>query len=205
MTSVEIPGLEESSLKSLREISYYKRFERNEAVFREGDKYRGPFMVTEGTFKIFISGDDGKESILNFFGQGKLLACGPMFLSSDTYPASCSAISDGCLVAFKYPELKTVLDHVPELAHYFVCKTIELMQSLKNKIETITLKTAENRILDYFKSLGAEDHAVSLNIPKNQLAALLDLTPESVSRMINQLTKKGLLLTENDLYKIIKN
>jgi len=201
MTSVEIPELEPKPLFELRNLSHYRRYEKNQSVFREGDRYRGPFIVSEGTFKVFIFGDIGKESILHIFNTGDLVAGGPLFLGGN-YPASCLAMTDGCLVEFDFNGLKALMENDDEIYHYFACKSMELMPHLKEKIFAVTLKSAELRIIDYLKSIGAERKSVKLGIPKNQLAALLDLTPESVSRMFNQLTRKGRLVVEDELYRL---
>lgn len=85
---------------------------------------------------------------------------------------------------------------------FFVTRTVQLIPRLKEKIENLTLKNAEGRIYAYLKSLGADKGPIELDIPKNQIAALLDLTPESLSRVCNQLIAKGLLETNGRTYRL---
>lgn len=187
----------------MRAVSHYRRFEKQQNVFRDGDTYRGPFIVTEGQFKIFMIGEAGKEAILHIFREGEMIAGGPMFLGG-TYPASCAAISDGCVIAFEYDRLKRLLASDETINNFFLTKSMKLIPRLKEKIENLTLKNAEMRIVDYLKSMGADKGPVTLDIPKNQIAALLDLTPESVSRVFGQLVAKEILISDDKTYRLNK-
>lgn len=202
MNSIDFGNLAPASADRLREVAHYKRFSRNEAVFREGDRYAGPFLVSEGQFKIYMLGDDGKESIMHIFRSGELIAGGPMLLGGAGYPAYCAALSDGCLVVFEYDRLKKLIVTDETINAFFVNKSVMLIPRLKDKIENLTLKNAEGRIYAYLKSLGADKGPIELDVPKNQIAALLDLTPESVSRVCNQLVAKGLLETNGKTYRL---
>jgi CRP/FNR family transcriptional regulator len=203
MNTIEFGDLAPESTARLRAIAHYRRISRNEAVFREGDRYAGPFLVNEGQFKVYMLGDDGKEAIMHIFRPGELIAGGPLFLGGGSYPAYCSALSDGCLVAFEYDRLKKLLVADEAVNGFFVGMTVRLIPHLKDKIESLTLKNAEGRIYAYLKSLGADRAAIELDIPKNQIAALLDLTPESVSRICNQLISKGILVVEGKKYRLM--
>lgn len=203
MTSINFQGLPPDRAEILRSVAHYRRFEKQENVFRDGDPYRGPLIVTEGQFKIFMIGEAGKESIMHIFRDGEMIAGGPLFLGG-AYPASCAAISDGCLIAFEYDRLKRLLATDETINNYFLTRSMKLIPRLKDKIENLTLKNAEARIVDYLKSMGADKGPVTLDIPKNQIAALLDLTPESVSRVFGNLVSKEILISDDKTYRLNK-
>lgn len=203
MTSIIINDLPADKAELLRAVSHYKRYEKQQPVFRDGDPYKGPFLVTEGQFKIFVMGDEGKESIMHIFREGELIAGGPLFLGGN-YPASCMALSDGCLIAFEYDRLKKLIASEDAIRGFFLNKSVKLIPKLKEKIENLTLKNAEQRIISYLTSLGADKAPVTLDVPKNQIAALLDLTPESVSRVFAQLVAKELLTVDEKAYRLKK-
>ena len=201
MTSIEFQGLPEEKAQNLRAVSHYRRYEKMQSVFRDGDAYKGPFIVVEGQFKIFLIGDAGKETIMHIFRPGEMIAGGPLFLGG-TYPASCVALTDGCVISFEYDRLKKLILTEEMIQSFFLQKSMRLIPHLKEKIENLTLKNAETRIVDYLKSLGADKNAVTLDIPKNQIAALLDLTPESVSRVFGQLVAKQVLIADEKTYRL---
>lgn len=203
MTSFELHGLSDEKAQILRELSHYRRYEKQQSVFRDGDQYKGPFIVVEGQFKIFMIGDGGKEAIMHIFREGEMIAGGPLFLGG-AYPASCAALTDGCLISFEFERLKKLVSTDEAIQSFFVQKSMRLIPRLKDKIENLTLKNAEARIVDYLKSLGADKNSVTLDIPKNQIAALLDLTPESVSRVFGQLVAKQILIADEKTYRLNK-
>ncbi len=203
MTSIEFKALSPEKAENLRSLSHYRRFNRGGMVFLQGDSYLGPFIVAEGQFKVYLAGDDGKESVLNIFRTDDLLASGPLFLGGG-YPASCSAVTDGCLICFEYDRLLKLLKADEAINGYFLQRSIHLIPRLKEKIENLTLKNAEQRMIAYLKSLGADKQAVALEIPKHQIAALLDLSPESVSRVLGKLAAREILSVEGKTYKLNK-
>ena len=203
MTSIDLHGLPDDKAQILRAVSHYRRYEKLQSVFRDGDPYKGPFIVVEGQFKIFMIGDGGKEAIMHIFREGEMIAGGPLFLGG-AYPASCAALTDGCLISFEIDRLKKLVSTDEAIQGFFVQKSMRLIPHLKDKIENLTLKNAEARIVDYLKSLGADKNAVTLDIPKNQIAALLDLTPESVSRVFGQLVAKQVLVADEKTYRLNK-
>lgn len=203
MTSFNPGDLAPEKAEALRTVSHYRRYTRQEYVFREGDAYQGPLLVVEGQFKIFMIGEAGKESIMHIFRENELIAGGPLFLGGN-YPASCMALSDGCLIAFEFVRLKKILANDESIHNFFLQKSMSLIPRLKEKIENLTLMNAEQRIVNYLRSLGAEKAPVALDIPKNQIAALLDLTPESVSRVFGQLVSHKILSHQNGMYMLNK-
>lgn len=199
MTSVDFGNMPAEKSEALRSISHYRRFSKQQYVFREGDAYQGPLLVAEGQFKIFMIGDGGKESIMHIFRENELIAGGPLFLGG-AYPASCMALGDGCLIAFEFGRLKKLLAADEGIHNYFLQKSMSLIPRLKEKIENLALMNAEQRIVNYLRSLGADKAPVALDIPKNQIAALLDLTPESVSRVFGQLVTRGIVVNTGGTY-----
>ncbi len=203
MTSIDLQGLPEDKAHILRTVSHYRRYEKLQSVFRDGDTYKGPHIVAEGQFKIFMIGDGGKEAIMHIFRESEMIAGGPLFLGG-AYPASCAALTDGCLISFEYDRLKKLIAADEAVQSFFLQKSMRLIPHLKDKIESLTLKNAEMRIVSYLQSLGADKNAVTLDIPKNQIAALLDLTPESVSRVFGQLVAKQVLIADEKTYRLNK-
>lgn len=203
MAVVRIPGLPKEKLKLIQPISRVENVKKGERVFTEGDKYRGPFYVVNGNFKIFCTSPMGKESILQVYRKNQIMAPAPIFVQ-ENYFYSCIALADGTLLSFDLDKLRDVLQKDAGLCFFFGTITCITLLGFRQKIIDLTLKSAEERMLDYLRTLGAERRAVNFGMRKNQLALLLDLTPESVSRIIAQLKKSGSLVVKGDKYEITK-
>ena len=61
------------------------------------------------------------------------------------------------------------------------------------------LHSTEERVIFFLEALGAANREVYLNIPKNQVALYLGVSPEAFSRALTALKKKG-TITEDDGY-----
>lgn len=73
-------------------------------------------------------------------------------------------------------------------------KTISLMQDSLNE-----------RLLNYLSELGARDKFIKLSINKNQIAHLLNASPEAISRSFRFLKVNKLIIEKDEYYKITFN
>ena len=53
--------LPEKDLEKLKRIVHIKTYDKNEAIFNEGERARGFYIVTSGKVKVYKTSTDGKE------------------------------------------------------------------------------------------------------------------------------------------------
>lgn len=69
-TITDIPlfsELNNDELEQISSFSHIKKFNKNELIFSDGDKYTGFFIVLKGKVKVFKLSPAGKESVLHIF------------------------------------------------------------------------------------------------------------------------------------------
>ena len=79
---------------------------------------------------------------------------------------------------------------------------MQFMHYLKNKTSSLMLLNLKERLMEYLKENGAEHNFIQLKINKNQLALLLNATPESISRTFKALEEENLIETKGESYKL---
>ena len=74
--------------------------------------------------------------------------------------------------------------------------------NIREKYLSLILKNAEERFVDFLVKSNHQDFA-ELTVSKKNIASLLDITPESLSRIIKKLEKEGSIVTDKNKIKIM--
>lgn len=189
----------EHCLEPLRSVSRTIKVESGAIVFNEKDPFRGPYVIEDGLFKIFKLNELGKEAILNFFTEGDLIAALPLLRSMPGYPASCQALRTGRISFLDYSGCQKLIQEYPELKEAFHEDFLKNAEFFQSKTSILMLSTAEERLIFFLETIGADKREVYLRIPKNQIALYLGITPEAFSRAFRHL-KDTERITESEGY-----
>lgn len=190
----------------LQENGILLNYTKGREVFREGNLYNGFYIVESGLFKIYKLNESGKENIIKLFYPGESIATLPLFNKMHTtYPASCQNVFDGNLLFFDVQKAeKMLIEHI-ELKNFLMEEMTDFTKYLLDRINSQFNDNAEAKLIKFLCNIGANDKEQTIDIPKNQIALLLSITPETFSRTVNQMKKKGKLFQEKDRYRLLDN
>jgi CRP/FNR family transcriptional regulator, dissimilatory nitrate respiration regulator len=165
-------------------------------VFREGDRYMGPWVLIKGVVLLVKTSASGKEQIVRQIEPGEVFAEVPLFKGIGWYPihARCAVASE--LLRLPVEKVRECLTKDPQLAWMAACSLAGRIADFRETFFDLTLADAQKRLLRYLvrrlegkpnPSLGV----VRLGISHQDLALLLGIRPESLSRGIKELEKTG--------------
>ncbi|HRG45464.1 MAG TPA: Crp/Fnr family transcriptional regulator [Leptospiraceae bacterium] len=196
----QIPDTIKSELEKIAQI---KKFQKGEIVFSENDLFKGFVVIKSGKFKIYNLNPNGKEAILRVMNEGEM-AAGPLIFSGAlNYPATLESLENGSVFFFETNQFKQFLKTHPDFQNQFTSQMMQFMHYLKNKTSSLMLLNLKERLMEYLKENGAEHNFIQLKINKNQLALLLNATPESISRTFKALEEENLIEAKGESYKLI--
>jgi len=190
-------GLPRNQLTELAMIVVGQALKRNQMVFAEGDECSGFYVLTEGRVKIFKLSPDGKEHILHIMTPGEPFGEVAVF-AGEPFPAYAEAIEDGYALFFPRRAFTDLLKRQPSLAMNMLAILSRRLRKFAATIEALSLKEVPGRLADYFLMLAMHNPGkswLSLDISKNQLAALMGTIPETLSRILTRMVKEGLIET----------
>jgi CRP/FNR family transcriptional regulator, dissimilatory nitrate respiration regulator len=165
-------------------------------VFREGDKYLGPWILHQGSVVLVKSSTAGKEQIVREIGPGEVFAEVPVYKNIDWYPLNARCAESSELSLLPTEAVKSALKKDAELAWLAACALASRVTEFRDIIFDLTLAEAKQRLIRYLlrklenrpnSSLGV----VRLGISHQDLALLLGIRPESLSRALTDLEKAG--------------
>lgn len=182
-------------LDALAAIAAERSYARGTAVFCEGDATNGFYVVVSGRVKVYKLSPEGKEQTLHLLGPGEAVGEAAVFAGS-RFPAHAEAVEAAQLLFLPRDAFIDVLHKHPALSLGMLATLSRRLKQFTQLIEALALKEAPARFASYLMLLRRQDvHAdsVELGMAKRQLAAILGLSPESLSRVLARLVKEGVI------------
>jgi CRP-like cAMP-binding protein len=168
---------------------------RGEILFHRGDHAPGFYILTGGQIKLGFSSAQGAEKIIDIVTPGKSFGEAITFLDRQA-PVTAQAIQHSKLILIPRKALFTILQEDPGVACSMLASLSARMHHLVNSIESISLLSGAQRLIGYLlqlNSLSPEASTLTLGSTKANIASLLNISPETLSRIMHKLTEDGLI------------
>jgi len=206
----EIPifsALDDSYIQALQNEVHVKHYTKESIVFYEGDQSDYLHILMEGSVKLYKTSPKGTQIQINRFGAPALIAEFACF-EKEPFPATCEFVTDGAIGLLHFDKLYEYLNQ-PQFS-------LELIKSLTGKVMLLsslvhkeTILSSEAKIAD----LMIKKRSVFGRLKNNEIASMLNLTPETFSRILTKFKKEGIItiehhyltiLDEDALYRIVE-
>jgi CRP/FNR family transcriptional regulator, anaerobic regulatory protein len=176
-----------------------------EHVFREGDRFGAIAAVRAGTVKTYVVDRDGHEHVLGFHLPGEVI--GLDGIDGETYPCNAVALDTVMLCRFSFPKIAQLAARLPGLQRH-------LFRLLSRDIGRAALLagdwTADERMAAFLVGLsrrlaarGFSPDRFQLTMPRTDIANLLRLAPETISRVLKRFQDDGLLKADRRELELI--
>jgi len=191
--------LPEDDLRRVADLAVPRRFAKKEAVFREGDRADGFFIVGSGKVKLFKLSGEGKEQVLHLLEAGQTFAEAVIF-EGGVYPAHAETLTEAELLFLPKLPFLDLLERHPKVAIRILASLSRWLKRMTDLVESLSLKDVETRLVFYLSEelkaggIPPKDGAeLDLPFSKNVLASRLGTVPETFSRTLKKLQDDGLI------------
>lgn len=196
-------ALETGQLEQLAALVIRKNYVRDETIILEDDdSVQALFLIASGEVKVYVSGSDGRETILSLLSKGDFF--GEMSLiDGEPRSASVKAVTDADLLILRREHFIKQVQKTPELAMGLLVEMSKRIRKANRQISSLAMLTVYGRvaatILNLMQERGVRVHAEGGNMvtvirnrpTQQQLAEMSGTTRETVSRVLSSLAKKG--------------
>lgn len=201
--------LPDDDLRRIADLAVTRRFAKKEAVFREGDRAEGFFIVATGKVKVFKLSGEGKEQILHVLEAGQTFAEAVIF-EGGVFPAHAEALADAELLFLPKRPFIELLERRPNVAIRMLASLSRWLKRMTELAESLSLRDVETRLIFYLseelktRGIPPRDGAeFDLPIGKNVLASRLGTVPETFSRTLKKLQDDGLIDVRGKRIRIV--
>lgn len=190
-------ALDEHYTKELHNAVYMKQYTKDSIVFYEGDKSEYLHILMEGDVKLYKTSPKGSQIQINRFSAPSLIAEFACF-EKEVFPATCEFVTDGTIGLLHFNKLYEYLSH-PQFS-------LELIKSLTGKVVLLsslvhkeTILSSEAKVAD----LMIKKQSIFNRLKNNEIASILNLTPETFSRILTKFKKEGIIRIEAHTLKVV--
>ncbi len=190
----EIPmltTLSQSHLKELYNQTHIKHFTKNSIVFYEGDESEYLHILLDGNIKLYKTTPKGTQIQINRLAAPALIGEYACF-ERQPFPASCEFVTDGSMGLLPFSMVYKHLNN-PDFS-------LEVIKSLTGKVSLLsalvhkeTVLSSEAKVAD----LMIQKLSIFHRLKNNEIASILNLTPETFSRILTKFKKEELISVQN--------
>ncbi len=168
---------------------------RGTTLFNRGDRAHGFYLLIEGQVKLGVISPQGDEKIIGLIQPGQSFGEAVLFLER-SFPVYAQAIVDSKILLIARDAIFDILDNDITVVRRMLAGISGRNRQLINDIESLSLQNSTQRLIGYLLQISAESaDPSSIHLPANKLtiASMLNITPETFSRVMLRLSNAGLI------------
>lgn len=193
-------NLSEDNIAEIVEICLTKKLRKKEILFFEEDKGYSLYILTSGSIQLFKSAPDGREVVIKVLKPGEMFAEVILFEQS-TYPVSAIALHDSEVLAIPKHQFLCLLER-ENFRNEFIGSLLHKMRYLADQIRALTSYDVEDKFWIFIEDHFGRKTEILPKLTKKAIAAAIDTTPETLSRLLLRLKDDGKLVWEGKILNI---
>ncbi len=178
-----LQGMSAAQWEELEPLLTVADYRKGELLVRQGETEMEQFFVLEGMLKRVVSNAEGREMILRFAAENDMDTSYAAWRLGTPVPYSIVAVTKVRSAKLSLPHWVEFLDRHREMKLRFEYEVMKLMSEVMAHTITLHLLDAPGRMSRFTR----KHPELSGRIPKKELAAYLNLTPETLSRLKQKL------------------
>ena len=197
--------LDEAALRALAPHGVARAFPKHAVVVNEGDDSDSLYVLLAGRVKVFITGDDGREVVVNVIETGDYF--GEMSIDGGSRSASVMTLEPCRFFIIPQGDVKGLLTANPQFARDLIEKLIGKVRSLTGKVRDLALKDVYGRFVRFTEENAVErdgERVIPERLTQHEIAARIGGSREMVSRILRDLAAGGYLAVDGKHLRILK-
>ena len=199
-------GLSPAQMQRLLASSHVDEWEAGQLLFDRGQPALHFYVVLDGQVNLVLYSKGGEEKIVDILGPGNSFAEAVMFMESPGYPVSAVAAMKSHVARFSSREYLAILRESPETCLRMLGHVSQRLHMRIREIEYLTLESATHRLVRHLEARlppGESGPAeVTLQESRQELASRLSMKPETLSRILRQLSDAGAIVVHGRVLQV---
>lgn len=200
-------SLSSADLAAVAGACTLRTLQKDEMLFRQGEKAEGFYVMQTGAVSIFSLTPDGREQIICIFRRPESFAEATL-ATVETYPANAVALEPSQVVVVSKPRFIDLIRRQPELSLQMLGSMSQHLKYLVQLLQDFKGRQIEHRLAEW---LLRQSPAVEVGCPvgfelpmsKKVLAGQLGVTSETLSRTFARFRREGLIAVQGAHIQIV--
>lgn len=189
-------GIDVLNLQRLADLSLQKKSKKKTFLFHEGDPGRSIFLLVQGKVQLHKTSQGGKEMVLRLIKPGEVFA--EVILFEETcYPVTAVAVVDSIVLELPREKVLKLLDD-KTFRNDFIRMLFKKQRYLATKLHHLASPNLEERLFHFLAEQYDAKETIQTTLSKKDTAAAIGITPETLSRLLLSLKKRGIMVWEGN-------
>jgi CRP/FNR family transcriptional regulator, nitrogen oxide reductase regulator len=202
-------GLSQTDLEQVNHLFREHGFAPDESIYIAGDPATQFLVVADGRVKLMRHSLSGKDVILDILTPGEFF--GSLSVVGDVvYPDTAEAQTQTCVLSIRVDDFRRILEKHPSVALKALDITAARLHAANERFQQVSALSVEERIANLLLVLSNKlgepsDVGLLIQTPlaRDDVASMTGTTSETVSRVMSQFQKDGLIRTGRQWVAII--
>lgn len=184
------------ALKSERNTNTYKK---KQVIYTAGNRASYLYYVLKGKVKTSMLHDNGKELITGLYNEGDYLGYTTL-LESGVYTDQAEAIEDAELALIPKSDFDELINSNPGVLKRFIEMLAKNMVEKEEQLLGIAYNSLRKKVADALLSIHKKFNTMSIDISRDNLAAVAGVAKESLIRTLGDFRDEKLIsIKEGDI------
>jgi CRP/FNR family transcriptional regulator len=191
--------LSDAHIAEIKDNSVVRSYSRESIVFYEGDRGEYLYLVIEGTVKLYKTSPKGTQIQINRFEAPAVVGEYACF-ERMPFPATCEFVTDGKVAMVPYELIYKNLGDQDF--------SLEIIKSLTSKIMVLSSLIHKETIFSSEAKVAKmllENSEIFSKLKYNEIASILNLTPETLSRIFKKMKKESIIEVDSNHHVRVRN
>lgn len=188
--------LDKSQIINIAAATREVELKKGQLLFQKGVYLDGFYLVAQGRIKLAFSSPRGNEKIVSLVGPGQSFGEAVMFMEKPA-PVLAQALEDTQLLFITKQGIFGAIERDAAFARRMLAGLSQRLHGLIQDVEDYSLNSSTQRVIGFFLQLAGapRDGHSEFDLPasKHVIASRLNLTPETLSRILHHLSQVGLI------------
>ena len=183
----------------MRKLSFRRRFDAGDVVFRQDDAASNVFVVVMGQLRVAQTTAEGQQVIIRYIGPGDL--AGYAVLSAgETYPGTVVAVEDTHVMGWTAASMRQLMEAYPRIATNALSIVSGRYRDLQERLRQQATENVERRIAHAILRLAGQAGRgtpqgieIAFPVSRQDLAEMAATTLHTVSRTMSGWEDRGVV------------
>lgn len=178
--------LTEEEYAFMQNLVLHKNFRKGEFLLREGEVAKYGAFVATGCLRSFTVDNKGKEHIVQFAPEDWWIGNNESIRTGAPSSYFIDAIEDSDVLLLDRASFQKIMENIPAFASLFQAGIQKHASAKDERIIASLSASAEERYIDFLQKYPS----IAQRVPQHMLASYLGVSPETLSRVRKQLSRK---------------
>ncbi len=201
----------EGELQFILKNSITRSVEEGGFFFLQGDEAKYLYILSRGQVKLMQSNPNGQQVNLRTIHPWQMFGALGAVRKEATYPATAQALEDSSALAVQSECLHKLLEISPHISFDLMTLMTSYIQEMQARYRELATERVEQRVANALVRLAGQTGiraekgtAIVLTFSRQDVAEMTGTTLYTVSRLLSEWERKGIIETGRERIKVLK-